>query len=125
MKRLVSLLILGLIVLLGTSFTEAYNHIPEGYAAVGADSEERAEFEKIYMNPVDYPQQEGDLRIFKEVTQKHRTAEDDVIAFINLSKNQLELELIEQAERMFIHAPQPAVINTDVSLFLRNRSIQI
>ena|SRR5688572_10043081 len=125
MKRRVSILVVGLIVLLGASFTEAYNHSPENRVAVGANAAETAELDRIYMNPVDFPQQQGDIRVFKEVTQKHRNSKDDALAFVTLSKNLFQLDLVEQSDRSLSDNAHAAVIHSKLSLCIRFRSLLI
>jgi hypothetical protein len=125
MKRGVSLLIVGLIVLLGTSFTEAYNHLPENHGIAGSNAAEHAEFDKIYMNPVDFPQQQGDIRILKEVTQKVRNGEDDVVSFVTLTKGLFLLDLVERSNRIYPNDAHAAIIHTKRSRCITFRSLLI
>jgi len=124
MQRAFSVLIVGILVLLGTSFTQAYNHVPE-LSHLKTDQTENAVLEQIYFNPVDYPQQEGNLRIFKEVTQKHRTSEDDVISCLGFTSSLCELSQFEQTQCTYVRKPQSVIIHADGFLFIRNRAILI
>jgi hypothetical protein len=125
MKRFVSVLILGLTVLLGTSFTEAYNRLPETRLTSGANAAEHAELDRIFMNPVDFPAQQGDIRVFKEVTQKVRSGQDDVISFVALTKGFFELNLVAKSHHIYQDNTRPAVIHSKHPRCIQFRSLLI